>query len=383
MKLKNIALLVVAMLLVVGSAAGIALAGAEERSGNYWWEDPSLDCLIPYERRQVKEIITHIMNRYFGIDVSLMSFEEMDEVGRSIGPEGGDKFARLFEHYAARRGFEIPPPCEQVPAPQQIYPPGLEPYWWEAMNAEKAEKQLMQAIARAKGMCPDEVRERFSELFPGVDLWTMTLTEYMLFIEDLPRPPRRLPCIEEARRDPYVVAFGIVPALSSQAEIDELDYELRKVFRAACLDRYPVGLMFASGGIIHIGLVVFEGDAPPPDVPPVREIHGDIVYEMYEIISEKAESLLDVQDVAVIFMPSGRMQLAGLRPGPTGAQTQSAVVSAECPWWAWNRPIIGGIGKTIEHGYTSTTGFAIRRFTWWRPWDWWDEDYEKGGQPLT
>jgi hypothetical protein len=262
MRLKSIAVLVVAMLLVAGSAGGIAAAGAEGRGSGgefrqeqgwrfdacYWWEVPPV---TPYEREQIKEIMTLVIRRYFGIDVSAMSPREFEEVGESLGPAKEWEALRLFGYYARKRGFEVPagvfdapPGFDEPPGiPARIETPPEEPrayitagevYWWEVVaNPDEEVKKIMQDIAEVKGMSPDEVEERFGELFPGVDLWEMSLAEFCYFVGKLSRPPFRALCLEQEKLEPHVIAvFGRVPELLTERQIKEFDEKLRRVIDA-------------------------------------------------------------------------------------------------------------------------------------------------------
>ncbi|MCL0039306.1 hypothetical protein M1N46_03655 [Dehalococcoidia bacterium] len=353
MKLKGIrtiALLLAAVVLVIGSVAGMVAAGGEDRGGPYWWEED------PYEQRQLVEIVILVLDRYFGIDVSRMSQEEMDEVGRSIGPEGQERVHWLIKYYALKRGFEIPEP---VPCkPPLVDPPVEDVYWWEIVGCPEGEiEAIMRQIAEAKGMSPDEVRERFGELFPGVDLWRMTFEEFDEFLDSLPRPPFRLICFEEMARDPGVIAlFGRVPSFSTAQETKEFINKLGKIWCLASPELrkrfghcdFPWVMIDWSRGAIYIRV-------EPEHLPRAAEI--------YKIIAEKAESLFGIKDVPVIFR-------GGVPPFQPLTHWQAP----------WNEPfaeIPGAVKVTPadDPARYSTASFAVRRSTWWDPFDPWDEDY--------
>jgi len=316
MRLKGIALLVVAMLLVIASVAGIAAAGAEDSSfregfrsdegwrmdARYWWEDDDLlECLSPYQRKQVRDIMVLILDAYFGIDISRMSSEELYEVGNLIGSVGQEKVRSLFEHYAHKKGVEIPEPPEP-PAPLPVEPV----YWWEIGCPQGNMRATIYQVARTKGkeicrsaveeMCPSEVEERFGELFPGVDLRKMTFDEFNLFLNSLPRAraPLRPVCFEELQRNPRIIAlFGRVPPLSTEEEIEKFNEKLNEVIEAAlplllklppC--EFPIGTLVALHGAISI--------AVRSDQLPQAEV-------VYEILAKKAESLFGIKDVPVTF----------------------------------------------------------------------------------
>jgi hypothetical protein len=336
MRLKHIALLVVAILLVVGSASAIAIAGAEDAmllkvgpagamaiaggedeagaddvsGGVYWWEDLESDYLTPDEQRLFREIVVLIFDRYFGIDVSRMTSEEMCEVGRLIGPEGKEKYYRLLKEYAQQKGFEIPePPYEPCVAPpvEEVY---CGVYWWKVVDAESTLKVLFSQIAQMKGISPEEVEERFGELFPGVDLWSMTLYEFDNFANSLlqhpPLPPLPLEpvCFEELRLNPYTFAlFGRVPVFATEEELREFIEKLEQILDKA----EPLLLELPRCEFPFVLFDVYRGT--------IRVVvHSDPLAraeEVYRIIAEKAESLFGIEEVPVVFI-KGWFELQGL-----------------------------------------------------------------------
>jgi len=384
MKLKGkrtIVSLLAAITMVMGSLAGMALAGAEDRGGGYpyWWED-ALDCYTPYEYEHWLgiEIVKLIMNRYFGIDVSRMTFEEMDEVGRLIGPEGQEQFHRLFKEYAQKKGFKVP---ELLHPEQPVVPPPVEDvyfYWWEVMNAEEVLEALFRRIAEAKGMSPGEVEARFGELFHGVDLWEMSFEDFSQFLVSLFRPPfrpvcyeglwvlLRCPlrpvCFEELRLDPHIFAlFGRVPAFSTQWEMMEFDEKLDQAMHKAwplvrevlCGDEWQ--LIKVSRGVLTIYV---RSDSLPR------------AEEVYEIIAEKAERLFGIEDVPVVFSNAPvtiTRRLGGSLSNPASSGWRPPFNQPHCP-------IPGGVKVTsADWPGASTAGFAVRRWRWY--WPSWDNDY--------
>ncbi|MCL0059890.1 hypothetical protein M1O20_05360 [Dehalococcoidia bacterium] len=159
-------------------------------------------------------------------------------------------------------------------------------------------------------MRPDEVRERFGELFPGVDMWSMTAREFSDFIQSLPclpPPPCRPLCLEEVKHNRNIIeAFGRVPQLSTQQELDEFNQKLEKVLSELApllwelrLCRAPrrfrlVRSLGVFGGAITIELDHFY-------FPRAEQVYG--------WIDERAESLFGIEEVPVIFCSSSR-------PGP-------------------------------------------------------------------
>jgi len=394
MRLKSIALLVVAMLLVVGPVAAIAVAGAEDRSSDkgwridarYWWEvwwgeDAPL---TPYQRKQIGEITAMILDRYFGIEDSfVMSPDEFEKATRPlVGHEKEWEVLRLFGYYAKKRGFEVPagifdaPPGFETPLgipvvieahpqdPQEYIP---EPYWWEITCPQGGMKAIIYLVAQAKGkgmcrseveeMCPSEVEERFDELFPGVELWNMTFDEYILFLNSLPRaprPPLRPVCFEELKGNPRIIAlFGRVPPLSSEEEIEKFNEKLNEVIEAASplLGKLPRCEFPLEGMLAHRGAISISVRS---DQLPQAEV-------VYKILAEKAESLFGIKDVPVTFnnaMDDGRdVDHQAPLPGPASSG-------------GWRPPrnepfprIHGGVKVTPRHrpyAY-STVSFTVRR----------------------
>ncbi|MCL0077246.1 hypothetical protein M1O12_04440 [Dehalococcoidia bacterium] len=371
--IKTIALLAAAILLVIGSVAGIAAAGAGDSAGDeefewnwdacYWWGWDGLELPL-YQRKQVRDILVLILDTYFGIDISRMTSEEMDEVGRLIGYDGQEKVLRLFEHYAHKKGFEMPEPPEP-PAPLPVEP---EPYWWEIVGDPEGEVEaIMKQVAEAKGMSPDEVRERFCELFPGVDLWSMTFWEFDQFLDSLPRPPLKWGpvCFEELGRNPSIIGlFGRVPVFSTHQELEEFNRKLEEVtvavaplLRQLCRSEFPFVSAVISQGAISIGVYTDR-------LPNAREV--------YQMIAEKAERLFGIENVPATFSNAVGTGPADFDPPPGPASS-----GWEAPWNEPFCPIPGAVKVTAGdyHWCTTTASFAVQRRTLWR----YDEDYIVSG----
>lgn len=398
MKIKSIVLVSIAVLLIMGSMAGITTAGVEDWSGRenfkelqindeewrfdarYWWEVPPV---TPYDREQIKDIMIMVLDRYFGIDISRMSPEEFEGIAKCSQNEM--EILRLFGYYAQKREFEVPTgifdappgfdeplgiPARVKPSPKgnRVYRTTEEIYWWKAVaNPEEEVNKIMQDIAGVKGMSSDEIEERFDELFPGVDLWEMSLAEFYYFVGSLPQPSLKVLCLEEEKQQPHVIAvFGKVPELSAELEIKEFDEKLRRIIQAVPSsvwdsilsssveqvpreqeNRYPVVATGASQGVITIGL-------PNRDFTAIGEI--------YKIISEKAKSLYEIKDVPVMFSGDASVTFATWTPLP--------------PYGARYRPIPGGVAIQSSGGGGATSGFAVvqRRPLWGD-----DEDYVTTG----
>ncbi|MCL0076509.1 hypothetical protein M1O57_04930 [Dehalococcoidia bacterium] len=372
--IKTIALLLAAVILVIGSVAGAGTgyAGDPLRTDVYWWEDErwkELGDLSPCEREIVRDILIHILDNYFGVDVSGLSFEQAGEVGRIIDYNVlREKLPPLFEYYAQKKGFEIPEP--KGPAPLSPQP---DPYWWEIVaDPEGKVEWIMEEIAAAKGMFPHEVSERFCEFFPGVDLWKMTFGEFDEFLRNKPRsplPPLRPVCFHQLKQNPLIIGlFGRVPYLQTEEQLEEFTQKLHKVLDVALpvLRQLPrcefpfAGFIVSSGGAINVAVHCL-------DFP---------MEEVYEIIGDKAE-MFGIEDVPVVFN-DGRG--AGPQAGPTWGD---ALGLSSSGWQApWNEPYvyprrIPGAVKVTPAGRPdaySTASFAVQRPRWYWPWDP-DEDY--------
>ena len=303
MKLKGIrtiALLLAAAILVIGSVAGMAAAGAAERSGHqsfgevfsgdegwrydacYWWQAPPL---TPDEREQMKNIMVHIFNHYFGIDISRKSPIELVELGYAIGHEKQQKALRLFWSYAEQRGFELPPGTLDVPAVPRdefVAPPDAY-YWWEFIDPER--------------WC-DEWIARMKEEFPDIDIMRLTPEE----VDDLlnpPAPPLRLVPVEEKRQRPGVIAaYGRVPTYSDEAEIrDWLDRLFEVISSDPPLFRQLRYSFFVrSLGVFYTGYIRVDLDADQV----TREDVVTLAPKIYAVIAERAQEF-GIEDVPVSF----------------------------------------------------------------------------------
>jgi len=358
MRLKNIALLMAAVLLLIGSVAGVAgmaAAVAEHRCNEecrmdasywrddcYWWETLPI---TPYEQQQVRGIMVLILDRYFGIDISRMSLEEFNEVGHAIGREAQEKALGLFEHYAQKRRFEVP---------SVLRDPRLFEYYAEKKAAMRVvpERPDISAVPSGvwkritvrqwleEGIAP-QVRERqiavikseikvVKEVTPQLweNILNMTLWEFNRFREGLPPPLRRVASIQELSGNPYALAaFGKVPRLSTDAEIDDFAdqlHTLRRALRgsfpwpqarvtavAVSNSSHPPALPFGDGALL---VMVDCYDVPVDDI--------------YRVISEKADALLGIQDVPVIFM------VARLRPATPSARQSNPQERETTPAWS-------------------------------------------------
>ncbi|MBT9161273.1 MAG: hypothetical protein AAGB97_02845 [Dehalococcoidia bacterium] len=290
-RIKGIALLVAAVLLLTGAMGAIAAGGEERREefrmdARYWWEAPPL---TPYEREQVRGIMVLILDRYFGIDVSTMSPEEFEDLGRSIGPEREKEALRLFEHYAKKKGFQMPAGIFEmpvgIPVPGEFIPPAEVSYWWELVDPEYREARIA----------------FFQEMFPEVNVRNMTPEEFERLLNP-PPPPLRLLSIEEMKGEPAVIAVhGRARSYSTQAEIREWLNRLREVQELFGILKGLTGPSFPRitasvdpAGYVEVSLTMFEGEE--------MTINDALAYvpEIYALIAEKAETL-DIKDVPVVF----------------------------------------------------------------------------------
>ncbi|MCL0056562.1 hypothetical protein M1N81_03270, partial [Dehalococcoidia bacterium] len=117
---------------------GIAAAGAGDGGGDeefewnwdacYWWEALPIS---PHHQQQAREVGILIFDRYFGIDISAMSPQELEELWDMIGHQNQEKALALFTQYATAKGFEVP----GMPAPREEFiPPPDATYWWEFID---------------------------------------------------------------------------------------------------------------------------------------------------------------------------------------------------------------------------------------------------------
>ncbi|MCL0052858.1 hypothetical protein M1M92_05375 [Peptococcaceae bacterium] len=386
-RIKSIALFMVAVLLLTIPLAAMAALDAENRNSGerfrsdegwrmdarYWWEVPPL---TPYQRQQVKEIMTLVLDRYFGIDVSAMSPEEFEGVAKSLGPEKEWEALRLFGYYAQKRGFEVPAGIFDAP-PGFDEPPGIPPrletspeeytpkrlYWWEVMGyaEEEIEKEVIR-IAEESGMSPDEIRARLNELFPGVDLREMTFEEYAYFLNSLPPPLIKPACLEEAKQCPNTIAvFGKMPPLPTQEALREFAEKLRVVAEevieptsSPVRDLVECTILFTVTyeGVIRIN---------------VCGSHVAQADKIYEIISQRAKSLFGIEDVPVVISGGWRVKTPELPLHVEVVSDREPLASSwppPPPYGDFYRPIVGGIAKTAlcQHARWSagsTIGFAV------------------------
>ena len=357
MKIRSIVWVSIAVLLIMSSMGGITAAGVEDWSGRenfkewqrndeewrfdarYWWEVPPV---TPYEREQIKDIMIKVLDRYFGIDISRMSPEEFAGIAKCSQNEM--EMLRLFGYYAQKREFEVPTgifdappgfdeplgiPARIKPSPKgnRVYRTTEEIYWWKAVANPKEEvNKIMQDIAGVKGMPSDEIEERFDELFPGVDLWEMSLVEFYYFVANLPRKPIKVTCLEKERQQSHVMTvFGKTPELSTEYDIKRFDEKLLKIIRdipSSIWDsilandlslsdnrnpevNIPVIMTGANQGVITIGL-------PNQDLSVAKEV--------YDIISEKAKNLYKIVDVPVVFWGGVSVSFTTWTPLPSNSE---------------------------------------------------------------
>lgn len=370
MRLKSIALLVVAILLVLGSVAGIAAAGAEDKGSDYWWEEPCCLCsLTPYERQQMTEIMIRVFDRYFGIDISTMSPQEYLEVGLVLGSEGEEKLSRLVRQYAEKRGLDalrgiIPDPPLLRAEEEYKHPVHLTPadvtYWWELVSPRCREATI--AV----------IREEWPEIDVR-DIMNMAPGE-VTYLLNPPPPPLRLLSIEERKEKPAVVAiYGRARLYDSQDEIQEWLDKLSGVVEEfaplafeTCQAGKPVLLInrfgVCSTGYISVGL----------DGGRIKEIDEALTLaaEIYSVIAEKAEAV-GIEHVPAVFR-LGVIRLLG-EPLPVPCEPLELGITGDVAplnlRHEKHRPIIGGIQKsrrrmTNEPGnVASTIGLPLQHPT--------------------
>ncbi len=278
--IKGIVLLVAAVLLLIIPLATMVVAAGGidpedfDWDARYWWEAPPLTA---YEREQMREIMVLVLDRYFGIDVSTMSPEEFQELGRSIEPEGETEALQLFEHYARERGFQMPAGIFEMPVQRPVPPPAEVSYWWELVDPDLHEARIT----------------HFQEMFPEVNVRNMTPEEFERRLNP-PPPPLRLLTIEEMKAIPGVVAvYGRARTYSAQAEIEKWLDELRGAY---CGGALVDGVLLNSIGVSHRGYISVGLNM---DELTIKEAQA-LAPQIYVAISERAERL-GIQDVPVVF----------------------------------------------------------------------------------
>ncbi|MCL0079297.1 S1 family peptidase [Dehalococcoidia bacterium] len=396
--IKTIALLLAAVILVIGSVAGMAAADVGDSGGDeefewnwdacYWWEALPIS---PHHQQQAREVGILILDRYFGIYISAMSPQELEELWDMIGHQNQEKAERLFAHYAREKGFQIP----GMPAPreeEEFIPPPDATYWWEFVDPEFRDE----AIRRAKAE------------FPEVDVMTLTLEKYDHLINP-PPPPLRLLTIQERKQyRGTITAFGTPRTYTAEAEIrDWFDRLLEAItfpppFTAYLSYAYSV----RSLGLCWTGFIRVDLCANKVTEEQLLALGPKI----YAVIAESAERL-GIGDVPVAFhrtvlrllgpaVAEVRLHQVALFEGKTQSvciRSASPATEFACPPSPPTRTdIVGGVGLQTEHhgilfrlvrdGATvgwrigdmvlgSTTGFAVRD-----PIFWWDDiDYTMTG----
>ncbi|MCL0087488.1 S1 family peptidase [Dehalococcoidia bacterium] len=389
MKLKGIegiALLAAAILLVIGSVAGLAVAaGGGDSGGNeefewnwdacYWWEALPTS---PYHQQQAREVGILIFDRYFGIDISAMNWQELDELWDVIGHENQEEAERLFAQYATEKGFEIP----GMPAPREefVAPPDAT-YWWEFIDPELRDG----AITMAKTEFPEMVRS-YWELadWKGVELpiprpeelcvMTLTLEEYEQILAP-PSFPLGLVTIKEWYRrwfphDKVIAVFGQVCPFTAPAEwmhrLHQANDLMGPLFHLL-VDRHGV----ISMGITAVGYISVRLYCPQVMPQEAQAVAGEI----YAMIAEKAETV-GIKNIPVVFVLSASRwrSLTGapetLLPRREDGSTLSSGSAYKdprdhlgtcLPLDQGFRPVPGGAQTTIgTPGEYGTIGFPVR-----------------------
>ncbi|MCL0036619.1 hypothetical protein M1N47_04350 [Dehalococcoidia bacterium] len=368
--IKTIALLLAAITLVVGSVAGIAAAGAGDGGGDeefewnwdacYWWESLPTS---PYHQQQAREVGILIFDRYFGIDISAMSWQELDELWDEIGHENQKKEERLFAQYATEKGFEIP----GMPAPteeeEEFIPPPDATYWWEFLDPEYREHVIFQA----KKTIPEALRCLWERLdWKGIELPIPRLDELDVMrltpeeFETILRP--RLPLgrvgVEEwlERFLPgsnIIAVFGRTRAYDDPTEWFDTLLEARRLMRPI----YPVlfrELGVTSMGIIGAGYIHVQLDCGKL-TPEEAEA---IATKIYTMIAAKAE-MVGIEDVPAVFV----LEAAGsIREVPRRLTRSIREVPRRLAW--------GGRRVYLQrppgaHTYTPPSLPRLSPRTWW------------------
>ncbi|MCL0092594.1 S1 family peptidase [Dehalococcoidia bacterium] len=381
MKLKGIrtiALLLAAVILVVGSVAGIAAAGGEERDeefqwdARYWWEALPIS---PHHQQQAREVGILIFDRYFGIDISAMSPQELDELWDVIGHENQEKAERLFAQYATAKGFEIP----GMPAPKEefVAPPDAT-YWWEFIDPELRDA----AIGTAKMKLPEMVRS-YWELadWKGVELpiprpeelcvMTLTLEEYEQILAP-PRFPLGRVGVEEWLERFYpgsniIAVFGRTRTYDDPTEWFDALLEARRLMRPL----YP--LLFRELGVTSIGIIGAGYIHVQLDCGKLTPEEAEaIATKIYDMIAPKAETV-GIEGVPAVFVLEAAWTEEPLKrlTGGEGAETRELSnpptfkdprehLTTPLPLDQGFRPVPGGAQVARGDGFVATIGFPVR-----------------------
>ncbi|MCL0103845.1 hypothetical protein M1O51_04485 [Dehalococcoidia bacterium] len=381
--IKTIALLLAAITLVVGSVAGIAAAGAGDGGGDeefewnwdacYWWEALPIS---PHHQQQAREVGILIFDRYFGIDISAMSPQELEELWDMIGHENQEKALALFTQYATGKGFEIP----GMPAPREEFiPPPDATYWWEFIDPERRDA----AIATAKMKLPERVRSHWELAdWKGVELPiprreelcipTLTIEEY----EQILAPPS-FPLGRVGIEDWYERFFPgttIVAVFGRPRTYDNPDAWFDKLLKADNLMAPLIDLLFREFRIISQGVSGHGHITVALDCKLTLEEAKAIAAKIYALKAPKGE-MAGIEDIPVVFVQGWERPVRlgtfkdprdhlntpppldqGFRPIPGGAQVAIRPVTLEKP--------------------VATVGFPVQDpILWW----WKDEDITTTG----
>ncbi|MBT9162962.1 MAG: hypothetical protein DDT27_01527 [Dehalococcoidia bacterium] len=361
----------------------IAAAGGEERridvedfnwDARYWWGVPPLTAC---EREQVREIMTLIFDRYFGIDISRMSPQEFEDVGTSIGLEGEKKALRLFEHYARERGFQMPAGIFEMPIPrerEEFIPPKDATYWWEFIDPELRE----QAIAQAKIEIPKMLRSYWEcadwkgiELplpRPDVDVMKLPPEEYHLILSPPSFPLGRRGVEEWIERvlpgANIIAVFGRTRTYSNPSGWFDRLHEANNLF-PLLVGRFGVSAM----GIIGAGYIQVWLDCGKLTVEEAEAVAPKI----YAMLAAKAE-MVGIEDIPVVFVLEAlKATTADLYIGT--AKDPRDHLGTCLPLDQNFRPVPGGAQRSMGGGM-ATIGFPVRDpIPFW--WD--DEDLTTTG----
>ncbi|MCL0065977.1 hypothetical protein M1N79_03775 [Dehalococcoidia bacterium] len=393
---KTIALLLAAVILVIGSVAGMAAAGAGDSGGDegwrmdtcYWWEALPIS---PHHQQQAREVGILIFDRYFGIDISAMSWQELDELWDEIGHENQKKAERLFAQYATEKGFEIPGIATPREEEEEFIPPPDATYWWEFLDPEYREHMIFQA----KKTIPEALRCLWERLdWKGIELPIPRLDELDVMrltpgeFETILRP--RLPLgrvTVEQWLERFVPPSNIIAVFGRTRTYDDPTgwFDALREVRRLMRPLYPrLGeLGVTSIGIIGAGYIDMHLD-PGRLTPEDAKANAARIYAM---IAPKAE-MVGIEDVPVVFVwGAGRTRLAlktlrlcelhrgvtpvpgrlAIREVPTylggGASTfkdPREHIHTPLPLDQGFRPVPGGAQVAREVHLRATIGFPIR-----------------------
>ncbi|MCL0060259.1 hypothetical protein M1O20_07320 [Dehalococcoidia bacterium] len=327
-----------------------------------WWE---VLPLTPYQREQVREIMLHVFDYHVGLEIRGMSACAFRGLATSMCPTLWEEGLRAFWYYAQERGLDFPRrilKAARQPTPPFIPPPDAY-YWWEFVRPERRESQI-RVTKRDLEVRREYAMRRYWYEIPEVDIMTLT-PEQLRCLFDIPRLERRpwlLP-LEEIRYTPGAIAVhGEVRQGLTKAEVLQWMDALHKVRDLLCLymllENLPEDIeapypryIIDSFATQIYGTLVLNFNTCNLTL---EEAHS-LIPGFYAKIAAKAEEI-GIEAVPVVFT-YGRVTL-DLAQEDWGTSGSPPHPSYDLRY----RPIIGGILHEITNAEGwGTIGFSVAR----------------------